>query len=132
MLEVLKQALDYVDTETTAMLYLKEIVPEELSDLGNKLRQAIADLEKQEPVVIDHSPIYYMRDNHTFKNLSTDMNTALVEIEHEFNAGWIYGMLCSKQEGFPTIHANGDKDRLRFFDECKTALEQAYGIKETK
>jgi hypothetical protein len=83
---------------------------------------------QQEPVV-DHAPIYYMRDNHTFKKLSTDVSTALVEIEHEFNDGWIYGMLCSKQEGFPTIHANGDKTRMEFLSQCRLILEQSYGIK---
>ena len=69
-------------------------------------------------------PIYYMRDNHTFKKLSDDVSTAMVEIEHEFNDGYTYGMLCSKRDGFPTVHAAGSKNRLTFFADCKAVLEQ--------
>ena len=68
--------------------------------------------------------IWYMRDNHTFKKLSADVSTALIEIEQEFNEGYTYGMLCSKREGFPNVHASGDKKRLEFFAECKSTLEQ--------
>ena len=93
--------------------------------LGGRQRQAAipalkSALEQQaEPV-----PIYYMRDNHTFKELSADVSTALVEIESEFNAGYTYGSLCSKREGFPKVHASGYEHRLVFFWECKTVLEK--------
>ena len=90
-------------------------------------RQAIAEAEKQEPVALE--PIYYMRDNHTFKRLSDDVSKALVEIEQEFNEGWTYGSLCSKREKFPMIHASGSAKRLEFFDACNVALEAAHGIK---
>jgi hypothetical protein len=83
------------------------------------LRQAIEQAQKQEPVTI-----WYMRDNHTFKKLSEDVSTALIEIEQEFNEGHTYGMLCSKRKGFPSVHASGDKKRLEFFAECKATLEQ--------
>ena len=33
-------------------------------------------------------PFYYMRDNHTFKRLSDDVDTAITEIEAELDAGW--------------------------------------------
>lgn len=71
------------------------------------------------------SPIYYMRDDHTFKHLSADVDTAIVEIEAEFNAGYTCGMLCSKRPGFKNIHAHGDENRFKFFAECKKALESA-------
>jgi hypothetical protein len=82
-------------------------------------KQAIEQAQKQEPVTI-----WYMRDNHTFKKLSEDVSTALIEIEQEFNEGHTYGMLCSKRKGFPSVHASGDKKRLEFFAECKATLEQ--------
>jgi hypothetical protein len=68
--------------------------------------------------------IWYMRDNHTFKKLSNDVNTALIEIEHEFNSGWTHGSLCSKNDGFKMIHAKGSEKRLEFFNECKNELEK--------
>ena len=68
-------------------------------------------------------PIYYMRDNHTFRLLSEDVSTALIEIEQDFNEGWTHGMLCSKRKNFTIVHANGNKDRLNFFAECKKVLE---------
>lgn len=73
-------------------------------------------------------PIYFMRDNHTFKRLSSDVSTALVEIEMEFNDGWTYGALCSKRKDFPTVHASGSAKRLDFFHECQRVLEAAHGI----
>ena len=91
-------------------------------------KASVAEAEKQEPVEL--APIYFMRDDHTFKRLSDDVSTALIEIEHEFNEGWTYGSLCSKREGFSTIHANGSAKRLYFFHECQRALEAAHGIKE--
>ena len=71
------------------------------------------------------SPIYYMRDDHTFKRLSADVDTAIVEIEAEFNAGYTYGMLCSKRPGFKNVHAHGNENRFKFFAECKQALQSA-------
>lgn len=71
------------------------------------------------------NPIYYMRDNHTFKLLSGDVDTAIVEIEAEFNAGYTCGMLCSKRPGFKNIHAHGNENRFKFFAECKQALQSA-------
>jgi hypothetical protein len=69
------------------------------------------------------SPIYYMRDNHTFKKLSDDVTTALVEIETEFNAGYTYGTLCSKSDGFRQVHAHGENLRMFFLNACKERLE---------
>lgn len=71
------------------------------------------------------NPIYYMRDDHTFKLLSGDVDTAIVEIEAEFNAGYTCGMLCSKRPGFKNIHAHGNENRFKFFAECKQALQSA-------
>lgn len=71
---------------------------------------------------VDESPIYYMRDNHTFKRLSSSVSAAIVEIEAELNAGYTHGMLCSKRSGFKDIHASGDTSRMAFLAECRAAL----------
>jgi len=67
--------------------------------------------------------IWYMRDNHTFKKLSKDVSTALIEIEEQLNLGYTHGMLCSKRPGFENIHSNGNKDRMRFLKDCRERLE---------
>jgi hypothetical protein len=87
-----------------------------------RVQELVARVEaqpEQEP-----TPIYYMRDNHTFKELSADVSTALVEIESEFSAGYTYGSLFSKRKGFPWVHASGSEHRLAFFLKCKTVLEK--------
>lgn len=132
--EALKMALGsmsgrYCNLHKEAIAAIKEVLaqPEhscvacEGNPKGNNNPCAVCGLAQpeQEPVTI-----WYMRDNHTFKKLSADVSTALIEIEQEFNEGYTYGMLCSKRKGFPTVHASGDKKRLEFFAECKSTLEQ--------
>ena len=67
-------------------------------------------------------PVYYMRDNHTFKRLSNDVDTAITEIEAELDAGWTSGMLCSKRKGFSPLHANYRRPREEFISDCRDAL----------
>lgn len=67
-------------------------------------------------------PVYYMRDNHTFKRLSDDVDTAITEIEAELDAGWTSGMLCSKRDGFSSLHANYRRPREEFISDCRDAL----------
>lgn len=67
-------------------------------------------------------PIYYMRDNHTFKRLSDDVDTAITEIEVELDAGWTSGMLCSKRKGFSSLHANSRRPREEFISDCRDAM----------
>ena len=67
-------------------------------------------------------PVYYMRDNHTFKRLSDDVDTAITEIEAELDDGWTSGMLCSKRKGFPSLHANYRRPREEFISDCRDAL----------
>lgn len=88
---------------------------------------AMISCEFQQPAAVDEAPppIYYMRDNHTFKRLSENVSTALAEIEGEFNAGYTYGTLCSKRNGFESVHASGNKGRMEFFEDCKAALTAA-------
>lgn len=71
------------------------------------------------------NPIYYIRDNHTFKELSNNVETALVEIEQCLNDGYTYGMLYSKRDGFKNVPANGAKHRLEFLYACRASLEAA-------
>lgn len=114
--EVMQQALEAFDDRSSLSKWqaAREAVRHELEKLADK------------PAT--KHPIYFMRDNHTFRPLSEDTTTALAEIEQEFNSGWTYGSLVSKREGFKSVHANGSKRRMEFFAECKAALEEArYG-----
>jgi hypothetical protein len=92
--------------------------------LENRVKELEAMLAAQP--ARQQEPIYYMRDNHTFKRLSEDVPTALIEIEAEFNEGYTFGMLCSKREGFENIHASGSPNRLGFLNACKKRLESIY------
>lgn len=77
-------------------------------------------------------PIYYMRDNHTFKRLSDDVDTAIKEIETELDDGWSSGMLCSKRGGFSSLHANSRRPREEFLSDCRDALLAAAPKPEAK
>ncbi len=39
--------------------------------------------------------LYYMRDNHLFRRLPLDVESAIEVIRDEFHKGYTYGMLCS-------------------------------------
>ena len=58
--------------------------------------------------------IFYMRDNHTFKPLSLDVDQALLELLDEWNEGWNHGMLASKHDRAPKeLHADGDWESFK-------------------
>lgn len=67
-------------------------------------------------------PVYYMRDNHTFKRLSDDVGTAIAEIVAELDAGFTSGMLCSKRPGFVNIGTNYQQPREEFLSACHKAM----------
>ena len=54
--------------------------------------------------------IYYMRDNHTFRNVGTTVETAKQTIREEFEDGYTCGMLCTKDAPVKSVHANGELD----------------------
>lgn len=64
---------------------------------------------------------YYMRDNHTFKQLEPNEAIALAQIEHEFDLGWTGGMLCSDDNSV-FVHAHGRKERGEFLAACRKEL----------
>ena len=88
-----------------------------IANWTSKLERIDALLAGQVP-----EPVYYMRDNHTFKRLSNDVDTAITEIEAELDAGWTSGMLCSKRKGFSSLHANYRRPREEFISDCRDAL----------
>lgn len=51
--------------------------------------------------------IYYMRDNHTFRKLTTDVAEAKAAIIEEFEAGYKYGMLGTRDAPIPHCSARG-------------------------
>lgn len=69
-------------------------------------------------------PLYYMRDNHTFKRLSNVIDIALEEVMAEFNAGYSCGMLCTKRDGVQELHANGMRLRDQFEVDARAWLEK--------
>lgn len=56
--------------------------------------------------------IWYMRDNHTFKLLSADPKTAKAEITEEFERGYTYGMLFTRDVPIRTEHASGNLEQF--------------------
>lgn len=48
--------------------------------------------------------IWYMRDNHTFRQLPENVDAALRDIAEELDAGYTSGMLCTKREGANPRH----------------------------
>ena len=67
---------------------------------------------------------WYMRDNHTFKSLSSNTETALSEIAAEFDAGYTSGMLCSEDKDGKTVHGKGKELRAEFLNECREWLDK--------
>jgi hypothetical protein len=73
----------------------------------------------------DLSPLYYMRDNHTFKRLSDDPLLALAQVEECLNDGFTSGMLCTKRKtAIKDLHANGEKHRAAFMVQAREWLQQ--------
>ena len=59
----------------------------------------------QDGVVEQEVPkIWYMRDNHTFRQLPENVDAALRDIEEELDAGYTSGMLCTKRKGANPRH----------------------------
>lgn len=74
--------------------------------------------------------MYYMRDNHTFKHLSDDVETAIVEITTELDNGWTSGMLCSDDQRFVSVHACYKRPREWFLEDCRSALTAVASLPE--
>lgn len=53
--------------------------------------------------------IYYMRDNHTFRPLSLNVNEAIEQVREEYVDGYTCGMLCSHDTVVPPIFARPGK-----------------------
>ena len=98
-----------------------------ITNWTSKLERIDAALAGKQP-----EPVYYMRDNHTFKRLSNDVDTAITEIEAELDAGWTSGMLCSKRKGFSSLHVNYRRPREEFISDCRDAMLAAAPSPEAK
>jgi hypothetical protein len=76
--------------------------------------------------------LYYMRDNHTFRELPLDIDGAIAGCREEFHAGYTSGMLCKKPDTFPptkdsSVHAMSDWSS--FEDEARDWLEKVLTCK---
>jgi hypothetical protein len=58
--------------------------------------------------------IWYMRDNHTFRPLSSEWEIAKTELADEFSKGHTYGMLCSKDFPNNPVHAGSGEKFFEF------------------
>lgn len=67
--------------------------------------------------------IYYMRDNHTFRSLSDDPETALSQIIEELDAGHTSGMLCTKRPSAPKVVHFDYRDRAGSLARAKIYLD---------
>lgn len=57
--------------------------------------------------------LWYMRDNHTFRELPLSVEQAMEAIREEFVAGYSYGMLCTKRPGAAApLHAGKRYDEF--------------------
>ncbi len=63
--------------------------------------------------------IYYMRDNHTFLRLPLDADEAIDMMKAEFEKGYSYGMLCTKDHPVEPLHARGPQFSEIFFAEAR-------------
>lgn len=96
----------FVDLETGAPL----------DEQGDPISPAAAS-----GVAATEPPIWYMRDNHTFRRLPADVVQALDAMREEFADGYTHGMLCSRMTGCaPPIHGHGVWDE--FAERARTWL----------
>ena len=67
---------------------------------------------------------YYMRDNHTFRELKGDEKDFKMILMEEFLAGNTYGMLCTKTEPYERlkVHARSAKEFDEFWEKVKEAI----------
>ena len=88
----------------------------------------LAGIESDIPITFEHELLYglvednnpyYMRDNHTFKELTGSVENMLLQIKEEFDAGYTHGMVC----------AHGFSGVVHFSGEFK-ALEASLWLKE--
>lgn len=75
-------------------------------------------------------PVYYMRDNHTFRRLSGNPETALAEIVEELDSGWTAGMLCAKRDNKSHIIHCNFLDVPAFIEKCRDALAAGFPPKD--
>jgi hypothetical protein len=74
--------------------------------------------------------IYYMRDNHTFRRLSTDIEVATQEVLEEFDSGYTMGMLCSDKKEIRSINVGGSKGIKGFLSAMRTWYKEFSGLEE--
>ena len=70
---------------------------------------------------------WYMRDNHTFRALPLDVDSALSVMREERDAGHTYGMLCGGPDGVVPVpvHARTAAEWPVFEDAARPWLETA-------
>lgn len=86
---------------------------------------------KKSPTGTEYEPkpvqVWYMRDNHTFRALPLDVESALAVMREERDTGNTYGMLCGKPEGVVSgvVHARTAAEWPAFEAAARPWLETA-------
>ena len=93
-------------------------------DDGTWQRKPRAD-ERPEPVCA-----WYMRDNHTFRQLPLDVDEALAVMRQERDDGQTYGMLCGRPSGVVPgpVHAGSAAEWSTFEGAARPWLEKAVAL----
>ena len=82
----------------------------------------------------EHEPkpvrCWYMRGNHTFRELPLDVEAALVAMRQERDAGETFGMLCGRPDGVVSrpVHASTAAAWGDFEAEARPWLERAVAM----
>lgn len=78
-------------------------------------------------VAKDPLRLWYMRDNHTFRELPLDVERAIEILRHEVcEECFSHGMLCSHQvRGLPDVHAHGAEKWHEFEFAARDWLQKA-------
>ena len=61
---------------------------------------------------------WYMRDDHTFRKLSSNINKAIEQIAVEIDDGHTYGMLCAEDKSIPVLHAGSREEMPLYLADC--------------
>ena len=68
--------------------------------------------------------LWYMRDNHTFRKLPFDAESAMDAVREEFDDGYTHGMLCSKMAP-GEVHAHGKDEWFEFDKQARDWLAKS-------
>lgn len=95
------------------------------TSIANSLSESETIQAREEP---SGRTVWYMRDNHTFRRMSPNIELSLLALREEFDEGYTCGMLCTK--GGPMygtyVHAHGKSKWEEFAASAREWLPKAF------